>query len=192
MADVPLSTGQSSWSHPPAPAPARQQLPVGPVGTGPRSRGDNPAFVLFVQRPEQGWALLLHKGISWCGLVPLSPLSAQGWGLRQEVDPAGVWSIPSLCQRIRGWQRAGGLCWHQGRGWSSEDEEQHVLWHGHDPVPTHTGGKTQGWQLLLGTLPRFCFSQWGEASVEGWGAIDADCYLGGTEVPARGELPKSG
>lgn len=56
--------------------------PLGLVGTRPSSRGDNPAFVSFVQRPEQDWAFLPHKSICWWGLVPLSLLSGQGWGWR--------------------------------------------------------------------------------------------------------------
>lgn len=125
---------RSSPSHPPTPGASEAGAsPAGPGGTGPSSRGDNPAFVPFVQRPERGWASLLHKGISWWGLVPLSPLSAQGWGWRWEVGPAGVWrrplSLPEGVGMAEGWG-AGALLAPGSGGWSLWGEEQRVPQHG--------------------------------------------------------------
>jgi len=91
---APCPPGRGSSPSPPSPAlvpvSRRLGLPAGPAGTGPSSRGDNPGFVPFVRRPARGRASLLHKGISWWGLVPLSP----GWGQRWAVGPAGVWRCP--------------------------------------------------------------------------------------------------
>lgn len=175
------------------------------MGTGPSSRGDNPAFVSFVRRPERGWATLPHKGISWWGLVPLSPLSAQNWGWRQEVGPAGVWrrplSLPEGVGMAESWG-VGALLASGSRGWSSRGEEQRVPRHRTGPVGRSRaapqalqGSPGGGWsllQLLPGTLPRSCCSHWGKASPGGNRGRLVACLGWGAEVSVGGGFPKSG
>lgn len=151
--------------------PARQGLPSGPVGTGHSSRGHNSAFVSFVWTPEQGWALLLYKGIFWWGLVPLSLLSTWGW---RRV----LLAFRGFCQKLQGWQMVGAqLCWYQSQGTgahrvknSMSPYRAEALWAGWCCAPGTAGELTEppeSLQLLSGALPRCCCSHWGEASPEG-------------------------